>query len=360
MKFNPDVSIGRDLMDAICLGLAHRSGRRVAKVGFHCGIFIADGSAAGLGALLAILTIFGWIRQQRRSNHELMTVNQQLVRTLADLEAGETKIRQMQKMEAIGQLTGGIAHDFNNLLAVIVGSLNLLQKRIRRGDTDVQKFVDAALEGADRAATLTKRLLNFSRQYPLAPEPIKANALVSNMSELVARTMGDVKTETILAGGLWWIHVDKSLLESSILNLCINARDAMPDGGKLTIETANTHLDEAYCREHPEVTVGQYVLIAVTDTGRNDLDSAAGTRSFLHDQGSRQGHRARPLASARFRQAIGRTHQGLHRARRRYDHQAVLSAIFPAGRRAAAREHKVKRPTIDGKPRPGGVGGGGR
>jgi signal transduction histidine kinase len=270
--FNPDnLKHGRELMDAIrsrlgaMMSLEEELMRgRVRTAEF---LVVATTSAAGLGALLAVLTIFGWIRQQRRSNHELLTVNQQLVRTLADLEAGETKIRQMQKMEAIGQLTGGIAHDFNNLLAVIVGSLNLLQKRIRRGDTDVKKFVDAALEGADRAATLTKRLLNFSRQYPLAPEPIKANALVGNMSELVARTMGDVKTETILAGGLWWIHIDKSLLESSILNLCINARDAMPDGGKLTIETANTHLDEAYCREHPEVTVGQYVLIAVTDTG---------------------------------------------------------------------------------------------
>ncbi len=230
-------------------------------------LFVATTSTAGLGALLAALTIFGWVWQQRRSHHELKTVNQKLVQTLADLETGELKIRQMQKMEAIGQLAGGIAHDFNNLLAVIVASLNLLQRRLRRGDTDVQKFVDAALDGADRAATLTKRLLNFSRQYPLAPEPVKANALVSSMSELVTSAMGDIKTETILAGGLWHIHVDKSLLESSILNLCINARDAMPEGGKLTIETANTHLDEAYCREHPEATVGQYVLIAVSDTG---------------------------------------------------------------------------------------------
>jgi signal transduction histidine kinase/CheY-like chemotaxis protein len=227
----------------------------------------ATAVATGIGALLAVLTIFGWAVQQRRSNRELTAANQQLLRTMADLETGEAKIRQMQKMEAIGQLAGGIAHDFNNLLAVIVSSLNLLQKRLRQGNTDVQKFIDAASEGATRAATLTKRLLNFSRQYPLAPEPIKANALVGSMSELVARSMGDVQTETILAAGLWWMHADKTLLETSILNLCINARDAMPDGGKLTIDTANTYLDEAYCRDHPEAKAGQYVLVAVTDSG---------------------------------------------------------------------------------------------
>ncbi|HET7156518.1 MAG TPA: CHASE3 domain-containing protein [Hyphomicrobiaceae bacterium] len=270
--FEPnDLKQGRELMDAIRSLLnamtALENQLLASRIRSAQFAFVATTSTAGLGALLAGLTIFGWVRQQRRSHRELTTVNKKLVQTLADLETGESKIRQMQKMEAVGQLAGGIAHDFNNLLAVIVASLNLLQRRLRRGDTDVQKFVDAAIDGADRAATLTKRLLNFSRQYPLAPEPVKADTLVSSMSELVTSAMGDIKIETILAGGLWWIHVDKSLLESSILNLCINARDAMPEGGKLTIETANTHLDEAYCREYPEATVGQYVLVAVSDTG---------------------------------------------------------------------------------------------
>ncbi len=193
--------------------------------------------------------------------------------TLADNEAErrerlESQLRQVQKMEAIGQLTGGIAHDFNNMLAVILANLNLMKRQIARGETDVQRFIDGAAEGTNRAAHLTQRLLAFARQQPLAPRPIDANKFVSGMSEILRRTLGhEIEVETILAGGLWRTHVDGHQLESLLLNLAVNARDAMPSGGKLTIEAANATLDEIYVREQVGLAPGQYVLIAVSDTG---------------------------------------------------------------------------------------------
>ncbi len=180
----------------------------------------------------------------------------------------EAQLRQSQKMEAIGQLTGGLAHDFNNMLAVVIGSLNLLKRRIARGEAGFQQFIEAALDGAQRAATLTHRLLAFARQQPLAPQPLDANKFISGMSDLLRRTLGEeIELETVLGGGLWLTHTDPGQLENSILNLAINARDAMPQGGKLTIETANCHLDERYSAEHVDVPAGQYVLAAVSDTG---------------------------------------------------------------------------------------------
>ena len=162
----------------------------------------------------------------------------------------EEQLRQSQKMEAMGQLTGGIAHDFNNMLAVIISGLNLVERRLARGQ-DAKEFLDAALDSAKRAATLTHRLLAFSRQLPLAPEPLDANRLVSSMSEMLRRTLGEsTPLETVLAGGLWKTNADASQLENVILNLAINARDAMPEGGRLTIETANCHLDDEYARKH--------------------------------------------------------------------------------------------------------------
>jgi signal transduction histidine kinase len=172
-------------------------------------------------------------------------------------------------MEAVGQLTGGIAHDFNNMLAVVIGSLNLLKRRLRRGETDNMRFIDGALDGAERAATLTHRLLAFSRQQPLAPQSIDPNKLISGMSEMLRRTLGEqIAVETVFAGGLWRTHVDPGQLENAIVNLAVNSRDAMPDGGKLTIETANASLDEAYAAQHVDVPAGQYVLLAVSDTGQ--------------------------------------------------------------------------------------------
>jgi CheY-like chemotaxis protein len=174
----------------------------------------------------------------------------------------------MQKMEAVGQLTGGIAHDFNNMLAVIMSAMNLIQRKLKRGETDIDKFVDAATDATSRAANLTARLLAFARQQPLAPQVVDANRVVTGMSEMLRRTLGEtISVETVLAGGLWRTHADPSQVENAILNLAVNARDAMPEGGSLTIETANCHLDDGYAASHAEVTAGQYVMIAVTDTG---------------------------------------------------------------------------------------------
>jgi CheY-like chemotaxis protein len=172
-------------------------------------------------------------------------------------------------MEAVGQLTGGIAHDFNNLLAGIVGSLDLMQTRITQGRTDeLGRYVGAAMGSAQRAAALTHRLLAFSRRQPLDPKPVEANRLVAGMEDLLRRTLGPaISLEMVMAGGLWRTLCDPVQLESALLNLCINARDAMPDGGRLTIETANAHLDDAYAAAQRDVTSGQYVAICVTDTG---------------------------------------------------------------------------------------------
>ncbi|PTS81564.1 hybrid sensor histidine kinase/response regulator [Sphingomonas sp. HMWF008] len=186
----------------------------------------------------------------------------------ADLAKAQEALRQSQKMEAVGQLTGGIAHDFNNMLAVVMGSLELLGRRMPEGDARAQRYIDAATDAARRAALLTQRLLAFSRQQPLQPEAIDANKLVAGMSDLLRHSLGaDVQLETVLAGGLWRTHADPNQLENILLNLAVNARDAMPEGGHLTIETQNAHLDERYAAANLGIAAGQYVLIAVTDTG---------------------------------------------------------------------------------------------
>jgi len=226
-----------------------------------------------LGGVL-VLGIYGLINARRQFNEtsaalaQLSDANTSLRREIDTREAAEAQVRQMQKMEAVGQLTGGIAHDFNNMLAVIMSAMNLAQRKLARGESDVGAFVEAATDAASRAAKLTARLLAFSRQQPLSPRVIDANRLVTGMSELLQRTLGEaVRIETVLAGGLWRTFADTSQLENALINLAVNGRDAMPDGGKLTIETANSHLDDRYAAAHAEVTPGQYVQIAVTDTG---------------------------------------------------------------------------------------------
>ena len=201
------------------------------------------------------------------SARDLAQTNRDLVAEIGGRQAAEGMVRQLQKMEVVGQLTGGIAHDFNNMLAVVVSGLNLVQRRLARGDTEIGRFVDAAMDGATRAGALTQRLLAFSRQQALSPVPLDPNKLLSGMEDLLHRTLGEaVQVETVLAAQLWMAHADPSQLENAVLNLAVNARDAMDGRGKLTIETANTRLDDVYAREH-DVVAGQYVMIAVSDTG---------------------------------------------------------------------------------------------
>jgi signal transduction histidine kinase len=198
----------------------------------------------------------------------LETANAQLVAAAAEREQTEAQLRQSQKMEAVGRLTGGVAHDFNNLLTVVLGNLALARRRLGDADERVARAIDNAAEGGRRAAELTQRLLAFSRQQPLAPVAVEANRLVAGMSNLLRSTLGeDVQIETVLAAGLWRAIADANQLEGTLLNLAVNARDAMPGGGRLTIETANAYLDEAYSAGREDVTAGQYVMISVSDTG---------------------------------------------------------------------------------------------
>jgi PAS domain S-box-containing protein len=187
----------------------------------------------------------------------------------ANLQRIREQLAQSQKMEALGQLTGGMAHDFNNMLAVITSAFQLSMRSLDKGETGrAGELMTSGLDGAKRASELIKRLLAFARKQPLAPRRLDANALVRDMSEILRRTLGaHIELETVLAGGLWTINADQNQLESALLNLATNARDAMPEGGKLTIETSNAHLDDRYATQHAEVSPGQYVLIAVTDTG---------------------------------------------------------------------------------------------
>jgi PAS domain S-box-containing protein len=180
----------------------------------------------------------------------------------------EERLRQSQKMEAVGQLTGGLAHDFNNLLAGISGSLELIGMRLDQGRVaDVAKYVTAAQGATRRAAALTHRLLAFARRQTLDPRPTNVNGLVAGMHELVQRTVGpSIHVEVVGASGLWTVLVDPPQLENALLNLCINARDAMPEGGRITIETANRWIDRTAARKH-EMPEGQYLSLCVTDTG---------------------------------------------------------------------------------------------
>ncbi len=184
------------------------------------------------------------------------------------LEAAQEQLRQAQKMEAVGQLTGGLAHDFNNLLTGISGGLELIEMRIKQGRSgEIGKYVEMARTAAKRAAALTHRLLAFSRRQTLDPRPADINRLIANLEEFLRRSVGpQVEIEMVGAGGLWTTLVDANQLENALLNLCINARDAMPDGGRITIETANKWLDFSGARER-DLPPGQYVSLCVTDTG---------------------------------------------------------------------------------------------
>ena len=197
----------------------------------------------------------------------LEDANQRLRDEAASLAAAEARIRQMQKMEAVGQLTGGIAHDFNNMLAVIVGSLDIARRQLHVDPAKSERFIANAMDGAQRGAQLTSRLLAFSRQQPLDPRPLDANKLVRETAELLRRSLGEnIHLETVLVDDLWRIFADAPQLESTLINLCVNSRDAMPDGGSLTLRTANVNLnnpDGGGIDRHS----GEHVAIVVHDTG---------------------------------------------------------------------------------------------
>jgi signal transduction histidine kinase len=187
----------------------------------------------------------------------------------AELEQANEQLRQAQKMEAVGQLTGGIAHDFNNLLQGVTGSLELIRRHIRAGRTEgLERFIDAAMASAQRAAALTHRLLAFSRRQPLDPRAVNANPLIASMEELIGRSLdARITLQVLAADDLWLTLCDPNQLESAILNLCINARDAMPDEGTLVISTSNVVLDVSEARRLGDIEAGEYVRIAVSDTG---------------------------------------------------------------------------------------------
>jgi signal transduction histidine kinase/ActR/RegA family two-component response regulator len=228
------------------------------------------GQWAVIGSALLVVILGGLtLYDGRRRLMELQASNLQLAKEVGERRAAESQVLQMQKMEAVGQLTGGIAHDFNNMLAIIVGSLEMARRRLAGTEhPGVARFIDNADEGARRAAALTTRLLAFSRRQALEPRVLDLNALVGGMSEMLRRTIGEtIHIETVLSGGLWRVFADPAQVESTLVNLVVNARDSMADGGKLTIETGNADLDERYARAHAEVTPGQYTMISVTDTG---------------------------------------------------------------------------------------------
>ncbi|QRN93593.1 response regulator [Archangium violaceum] len=230
------------------------------------------------GPVQAILVYGQDVTEKARAEAQVLHYQQHLeelvrerTRALEESEAERRKtealLHQSQKMEAVGKLTGGVAHDFNNLLQVIAGNLQLLQREVE-GNERAMTRVQTAARAVDRGAKLASQLLSFARRQPLQPLVVNLSRLVRGMDELLRRTLGeDVQLETVTAGGLWNTAIDPNQLENVILNLAINARDAMDNNGKLTIEVSNAMLDDRYCRAHPEVLPGQYVLVAVSDTG---------------------------------------------------------------------------------------------
>jgi PAS domain S-box-containing protein len=212
------------------------------------------------------------------------------------LEQARERLLQWQKMEAIGQLSGGVAHDFNNLLTIVIGNLETAQRQLGALSGGVasrlKHALDNAMRGAQRAATLTQRLLAFSRQQPLDPKPLDVNKFIAAEVEFLQRSLGEtIEIEAVGSAGLWPVEVDAHQLEAALLNLAVNARDAMPNGGKLTIETSNSFLDQDYCSANPEVTPGQYVMMAVSDNGtgmtKNVADRAF--EPFFSTKGAGQG-----------------------------------------------------------------------
>ena len=246
---------------------SHRETRRLQEQAIEA----TASHQAEMGAARVQLTL------SEDANRELERI---LAERTAEMERVQATLVQSQKMEAIGQLTGGLAHDFNNLLTGIIGSLELLQTRIAQGRiSTLDHFITTAQGAAKRAATLTQRLLTFARRQPLESKPSDINMLVTGMEELIRRTMGpSIQVEIVTAIGLWPTFIDPGQLENALLNLCLNARDAMPEQGSLTVETANRHLDERAARER-DVPPGQYVSLCVSDNGTG-MSKEVAARAF--------------------------------------------------------------------------------
>jgi len=206
------------------------------------------------------------------SPSQLVAAHEALERETYERRQAEDMLRQAQRLDAVGHLTGGVAHDFNNLLTVVMGNIEIAQRSMadwsRGAEERIERVLASAMGGAQRAATLTQRLLAFARRQPLNPKPLNPIALVAGMADFFRRTLGErIQIEITGAAGIWQVEADHGELEAALLNLVVNARDAMSEGGKLTITTSNVYLDDDYCRHNPDVAAGPYVLIAVTDTG---------------------------------------------------------------------------------------------
>jgi len=247
----------RALQTAAATGKFESEGWRVRKDGSKFwALVVIDPIRNEQGELIGFAKVTRDITERMEHQRELKAIQEQLAAS--------------QKMEAVGQLSGGIAHDFNNLLMVVIGNLETAQHQSAKSpaDTVMKRALANAMRGAQRAAALTSRLLAFSRRQALDPKPIDVNKFLTGAADFVQRSLGEkISVEVVGAPGLWHIEADANQLESTLLNLAINARDAMPDGGKLTIEAANVFADEDYSRLNPELPPGQYVAICVTDTG---------------------------------------------------------------------------------------------
>jgi len=258
-------------LDALTLSSVSCAACRSRARQYEVRAYIAERSAAAatLEQLVASRT------------QELEAANDALRVQMAEREKIEDALRQSQKMEAVGQLTGGLAHDFNNMLAGISGSLEIMQTRMAQGRTsEVGRYLAAAATSASRAAALTHRLLAFSRRQTLSPKPTDANALIHGMGELIRGTVGpSVQVELVSGDGLWTTLCDPNQLENALLNLVINARDAMPDGGTLTLEAANARLDDAYVSRQVDVQAGHYVVLTITDSGTG-MQPEVASRAF--------------------------------------------------------------------------------
>ena len=245
------------LAEAAKQGRFEAEGWRMRKDGsrFWASVVI-DRITDEAGELVGFAKVTRDVTERKQSQDELQRVQQQLAAS--------------QKLEAVGQLSGGIAHDFNNLLMIVLGNLETAERNSRglANSLNLQRALANAKRGAQRAAALTSRLLAFSRRQALDPQPINLNNFLNGLQEFLQRTLGErIEVQTVGSAGLWSIEADTNHLESAIINLGINARDAMPDGGKLTVEAVNVLADEDYCRVNPELSPGQYVIVCVTDTG---------------------------------------------------------------------------------------------